>query len=281
MRSAALSALGVAPVDTPGIDQPVNEAGQLFSVLLTGSLAIAAVAYCIVLWRRERIGWPFLLLASGAITTLMEPLFDHLYGLWFFEEGQWKLYETFGSNQPVWVPLAYIAFYGGASVFVARTMQRHRTMAMAWRMYAAIVVMALVAEISYVSILEVYEYQDHQPFVLLGYPIFLGFTNAMSALMGGMVAFGALPWLRTALDRAVLVTVVPVSFAMGMFGSGILYLSVRHGFDDPPMWLVSIAALTVPVGIALTFRTVAGLALAAHRADAAQAARSAGSLVDA
>lgn len=251
----------IAPVTTPGLDRPVNEVGQVLSTVLTGVLAVAAVTYCIVLWRRERITWQFLLLISGGMTCLMEPLFDHLYGLWFFEEGQWRLYTTFGSNQPVWVPLAYLAFYGGASVFVARTMMRRPSMNTAWKMYAAIVVMALVAEISYVQFLEVYEYQEHQPFVVLGYPIFLGFTNAMSALVGGMVAFGLLPHLRSALDRAVLITVIPVAFAAGLFGSGIFYLSVRHGFEDPPMWLVSLCALTVPLGIALTFRTIAQLSL--------------------
>jgi hypothetical protein len=37
-----------------------------------------------------------------------------------------------------------------------------------------------------------------------------------------------------------------------LFGSGILYLSVRHSVDDPPMLLVHVAALTVVAGIAST-----------------------------
>lgn len=254
----------IAPVDTLGTDQPVNEFGQLLSVVVTSSLAVAAVLYCAMLWRRERIGWPFLLLVGGTLTCLMEPLFDHLYGLWFFEEGQWALYETFGSNQPVWVPPAYLAFYGGASVVVARLMLAKPTMRRAWQAYGAIALMAVVAEISYVSLLEVYEYQEHQPFVIAGYPIFLAFTNAMSALMAGMLTFGLLPSLRSTTDRLMLMTITPIGFAAGLFGSGILYLSVRHGFDDPPMWLVSLAALTVPAAIVLTFRIVARLSIRAH-----------------
>ena len=43
-----------------------------------------------------------------------------------------------------------------------------------------------------------------------------------------------------------------LAFAAGLFGSGILYLSVRHSVDNPPMILVHLAALTVVGGIAST-----------------------------
>jgi hypothetical protein len=39
------------------------------------------------------------------------------------------------------------------------------------------------------------QYQDSQPFVVFGYPIFLGFTNAMSALVGGMIVYRLAPLL--------------------------------------------------------------------------------------
>ena len=244
----------MAPVDTLGTDQPVGEAGQFVATTLTFALAAVAVLYVVTLWRRERITWPFFLLLSGGLTCMMEPLYDHLYGLWFYEEGQWNLYETFGSWQPVWVPAAYVAFYGGASVFVARTLARRPDLRTVWTMYFAVATMALIAEIAYVSLLEVYSYQDDQPYELLGYPVFLAFTNAMSALVSGILAFRLAPMLPRARDQVALIALVPGAFAFGLFGTGILYLSVRHGFDDPPMPLVYLAALTVPCAIASTVR---------------------------
>jgi hypothetical protein len=246
----------VAPDVTYGVDQPVNQVGQLASTVLTFGLAVAALIYCVVLWRREGIVWQFFLLASGGLTCLMEPLYDHLYGLWFYVQGQWHLYTTFGSHQPVWVPAAYVAFYGGASVFVARWMMRRPTMRNVWIMYGAIAAMSLVAELSYVTLLKVYAYQGSQPFVVGGYPIFLAFANAMSALIGGLIAFGLVPVLRRPIEQAALITVVPSGFGMALCGTGILYLSVRHGMDNPPMWLGDLAALTVIGGIALTVRTL-------------------------
>lgn len=244
----------MAPVDTLGTDRPVDEIGQVVGTGLTFALAAAAVLYVLALWRRERITWPFFLLLSGALTCLMEPLFDHLYGLWFYEQDQWNLYETFGSSQPVWVPAAYVAFYGGASVFVARTLARRPDMRTVWTMYGAVAAMALIAELTYVSVLDLYSYQDDQPFQLFGYPVFLAFTNAMSAVVSGILAFRIVPLLPRARDQVALIALVPGAFAFGLFGTGILYLSVRHGFEDPPMLLVHLAALTVVGGIASTVR---------------------------
>ncbi|QZT59882.1 hypothetical protein JN084_08650 [Mycolicibacterium austroafricanum] len=241
----------MAPVVTDGIDAPVSEVGQWVATALTWGLAAVVFVWVVSLARRERTIWPLCVMVSGTLACLMEPLFDHLYGLWFLEEGQWNLYTTFGSAQPVWVPAAYLTFYGGATVFIARYLQRHPTMQAVWRMYAFIVVMAIVAEMTYVSILGVYTYQDSQPFVVFGYPIFLGFTNAMSALVSGILVYRLVPMLRGA-GYLSLIPLVPMAFAAGLFGSGILYLSIRHGIEDPPMWLVHLAALTVVGGIAST-----------------------------
>lgn len=243
----------MAPVTTDGIDTPVSEVGQWIATALTFGLAAFVVVWLIAICRRDRIVWPFFVAISGTLTCLMEPLLDHLYGLWFREEGQWQLYTTFGSAQPIWVPAAYLAFYGGATVYIARRLQRRPTMRTVWQMYAFIVVMAIAAEMTYVSILGVYEYQDSQPFVVFGYPIFLGFTNAMSALVSGIIVYWLVPRLRGP-DLLSLVSIVPMAFAMGLLGTGILYLSVRHGIQDPPMILVSVAALTVVGGIAGTVR---------------------------
>lgn len=244
----------MAPVETHGIDAPVNELGQLIATSLTFGLAAVVLVWVVTICMRERVVWPLLVLVSGTLACLMEPLFDHLYGLWFFEQGQWNLYTTFGSAQPVWLPPAYLAFYGGASVFIVRALQAAPTMRTVWRMYWSIVAMAVIAEMAYVSVLGVYAYQDSQPFVVFGYPIFLGFTNAMSALVSGIVIYRLLPMLNGVTSQLSLIPLIPGAFAMGLFGTGILYLSVRHSVDEPNMILVHLSALTVVAGIAGTVR---------------------------
>src|SRR5829696_8069002 len=186
----------MAPVVTNGTDSPVNEVGQWVATGLTWGLGLFVLAWIVLLCRRERTIWPLCVAVSGTLACLMEPMFDHLYGLWLNEESQWHLYTTIGSSQPVWLPAAYLTFYGGATVFIARYLARRPSMRSVWQMYGFIVVMAIVAEMTYVSILGVYEYQDSQPFVVLGYPMFLAFTNAMSALVSGILVYRLVPLLK-------------------------------------------------------------------------------------
>lgn len=235
------------------LDAPVSPTGQWIATVLTAGLGLLVLVWLVLLWRRERIVWPFVVAVSGTLACLMEPLFDHLYGLAFRTVGQWHLYTAFGSHQPIWVPVAYLAFYGGATVFVARTLAGRPEMRTVWKMYGFIVVMAIAAEMTYVSVLHVYDYPTDQPFVVFGYPIYLGFTNAMSALVGGIVVFRLAPVLR-GVGYLYLVPLVPMAFAAGLFGSGILYLVVRHSGAHPSMPWLHLTALTVVAGIACTVR---------------------------
>jgi hypothetical protein len=73
----------------------------------------------------------------------------------------------------------------------------------------------------------------------------------MSALVSGIIIYRLAPRLR-GIAYLYLIPLVPMAFAAGLFGSGILYLSVRHSVDNPPMLLVHLAALTVVGGIAST-----------------------------
>lgn len=251
----------MGPALADGLDVQVNATGQWIATVLTFGLAAAVLTWVATISWRERVAWPWFVLISGTLTCLLEPLFDHLYGLRMLERGQWHLYTTFGSPQPIWVPAAYFTFYGGATVFIARRLTRHPSVRTVWSMYGAIVVMALTAEMSYISVLGVYVYRDSQPFVVLGYPVFLGFTNATSTVVTGILVFRLRPLLRNA-AQLYLIPLVPMAFAAGLFGCGILYLSVRHSVDRPPMLLVHVAALTVVAGIASTIALLGRLLVA-------------------
>lgn len=239
------------------IDGPVNETGQLIATAGTYTIALVALLLVVALCRRERVVWPLIVLVGGTATCLLEPLFDHLYGLWFPTQGQWTLFTAYGISEPVWLPAAYLVVYGALPVLIVRALNRAPTLRTVWSCYAALVVIALVAEIVYVSVLGVYNYQDSQPFMVLGYPLFLAFVNSMSALIGGIAIWRLVPLLGGR-RQLLLLTIPPLAFGVDAVGSGFLYLAVRHS-PDPSALALHLTAISVVLGGAATVRLLAML----------------------
>jgi hypothetical protein len=159
---------GMAPVTSDAVDGPVNPTGQVVATVVTFAAAVVAVVLVGRMCVRRRVLWPIAVLVGGTVTCLLEPLFDHLYGLWFPSVGQWTLFVTYGLHEPVWLPAAYLVVYGALAIWCACCLDRSPTMRTVWRLYGALVVIAMVAEIGYITALGVYNYQDDQPFVVLG-----------------------------------------------------------------------------------------------------------------
>jgi len=256
----------MAPVDSPAVDSAVNATGQMLATLITYAVALTVIVAVGLLCRRERTAWPVLALLSGALTCLLEPLYDHLYGMWFPTQGQWTLFATYGMSLPVWLPPIYLAYYGGGAVLVWRLLSRGANARDVFRLYLGMVALAVLAEEIYINVFGVYNYQDSQPFVVFGYPIFVAFVNSVSPMVAGAVYFRLVPLLR-GWSRVALMSVIPVCFAADAFGTGFLYLAVRHSTDDPPMLLMSLLALTCVAGSA-GFVWISALLATAERVPA-------------
>lgn len=233
--------------DFEPVDSVVDSTGQLIATVGTYLLAAIALSAIVALCVRRRVVWPMIVTVGGTVTCLLEPLFDHLYGLWFPTQGQWTLFITFGVREPVWLPAAYLIIYGALPVLTAVWLERAPTLRTVWRMYAILVALAMVAEIIYIQVLGVYNYQGGQPFVVLGYPLFLGFVNSMSALMAGIVIWKLLPLIEGKSAQLMLFTIPPMAFALDAVGSGIFYLTVRHSENPTTFWLY-VTAITVVLG---------------------------------
>jgi hypothetical protein len=71
-------------------------------VLWGGSIALLGYAYRLV--RQERSLFPLLLVLAVAAGSVIEPLYDIAYHLFWLDNGQqWTLFKAFGLPQPVWV----------------------------------------------------------------------------------------------------------------------------------------------------------------------------------
>src|SRR5690606_25288899 len=79
----------MAPVTSVAVDQLVPATGQIVGLVITSLVTLAALTATLLFCYRRKIWWPLLIVVSGTMTFLLEPLYDHLFGLWFYEEGQW------------------------------------------------------------------------------------------------------------------------------------------------------------------------------------------------
>jgi hypothetical protein len=242
----------MAPVRSQGADAVVGHTDQLLATVITSAIAVAAVLATIALCRRQRISWPLLVLVSGGATFLLEPLFDHLYGLWFYTRGQWNAVVTYGIHVPIWLPIVYVPYYGAWTVFLVRRFERGAAMGDIAKLFAASVFLATLAEQLYIQAFGLYGYQGRQPFYVSHYPIFVAVVNGVPPFLAAIVYERLVPLLRSWAKLA-LVGVVPVCFCADSFGSGFLYLAARHS-EHPSMVALSILALiTVAVAVGMVF----------------------------
>jgi hypothetical protein len=162
----------MVPVHSFGVDSGIlSNSAQLLAVLITSVLTLATVVATLIYARKRRIVWPVILLVTGGITCVLEPLFDHLYGLWFVTKGQWTAFETYGISVPVWLPIVYVAYYGAWTVWLTNRWQKGATPAQVTKLYLASVAIAFSAEQFYIQVLGLYNYQDSQPLYVAGYPV--------------------------------------------------------------------------------------------------------------
>lgn len=249
------------PVVSPGVDgQVAGDTAQLIAVLITSLVTVAAVIAVVVWARRNRLWWPYLVVVTGGVTCLMEPMFDHLFGLWFFHEGQWTAFETYGISVPVWLPIVYVAYYGCWTTFLINRWSKGATPQDVVKLYLGSVALAGLAEVFYINMVGLYDYQDHQPFLVAGYPPWIAFVNGVPPFVASLVFYRLIPHLR-GWEHMSIVLVTPICFAMDSFGGSTFYLAVRHGSEDPNMWLLRALAIVTAFGSFELIRLAARLAL--------------------
>jgi hypothetical protein len=252
----------MAPVHSLGGDvKAVDETAQLLATILTSGITIAAVIATLLFCRRTGVGWPVLILISGGGTFLLEPLFDHLYGLWFFEENQVTAITTYGISIPVWLPIVYVTYYGAWTVFLRERFTKGATVKQVAGLFLASVALAAAFEQLYIQIFELDVYRDSQPLYVTGDPVWVAVVNGVPPFLAAIVLVRLVP-LATGWYRLSLLGVVPAAFAADSFGTGWLYLAARHSGEAPPMWLLTcLALLTVAAcfGTVLTAAKLAGI----------------------
>lgn len=249
----------MAPVVSTAIDSPVPLTAQMIATWVTLAIAVTTTAAVIRYCAKHKLWWPMIVVVSGLITCLQEPLYDHLYGLWFKEQGQVNAFTTYGIHVPLWLPIIYVAYYGCGTVWYWHQIEHGATMRRIMVYFAIEVFLAGMAEQFYINVAGLYNYQTNQPFYVLNYPIFVAVVNGVPPTLAAIILYRLVPLLKD-WQKLLLLPVVPIAFATNSFGSCWLYISARHATPAVSQFVLHLAALSAVVGSVLTIWVAAKLA---------------------
>jgi hypothetical protein len=225
----------------------LNTAMQTVATAVLWGGTILLLLYAFKMSREERSPFPVLLVVSVAVGSLIEPLYDIAYHLYWLDDGeQWTLFTSFGLPQPVWVMPAYVMVFGLPALVLYRRLVRGTTLKFIFAFAALTAFTTTAFEIAAIN-LDLYKYYGEQPMNVAGYPLHIGFMEA--AQITGFAVLAALLKLRATrhLHYLALFVIFPANFAFDTLGAGFPTI-IAINTPDPStavMWL------TVPVSIGL------------------------------
>lgn len=232
----------------PPYDLDLNTMMQTVAtaVLWTGTLLLLAYAYR--LSRRERSWFPVLFVVAVAAGSVIEPLYDIAYHLFWLDNGQqWTLFTSFGLPQPVWVMPAYVMVFALPAMLLHQRLMAGAGLRLVFKFGLVLSFTTAAFEIIAIN-LDLYTYYGEAPMRAFGYPLWIGFME------GGQIASYAV--LATVLRRRAtrplhhlaLFVIFPANFAFDTLGAGFPTV-IAINTPDPStlvMWL------TAPISIAFS-----------------------------
>lgn len=206
----------------------LNLTMQTVATVLLWVATLATLGWAVVLGRRERTAFPVLLVLSVAAGSILEPIYDILYHLFWYTGGsvhgdltghQWTLFTAFGLPQPVWVMPAYVMVFGLPALLMHRTLAQGATMARVFRMAALLFCTTAAFEITANNI-DLYGYYGQAPLRLLKYPLWIAAMEA-AQITGFAVLCAVLSRRKTReLHGLALFALFPANFGFDVLGAG-------------------------------------------------------------
>jgi len=210
-----------------------------------GALAVLAVAAAVVCVR-HRTALYLLILLGGGVCMFNETTLDIIGACWFPSHGDWRMYTTLGRPVPVWVALAYFAYFGGLTAVTVYLLQRGLTRRQIWTGLGVIWALNVLLEIPPLY-RHLYTYYGEQPLRLGKFPVVWLVFNSLGSFLAAALIFRFLPLLRG--RRMALAVLVPPVSQYAAAWVGVPYFaaiqsSVGHG------WRVVAALVTLALGLA-------------------------------
>ena len=230
--------------------------GNAIWALIFCAVVIFAVPWAVRAAVRSRNYVPLIVMTSGLICSLLEPMLD-LLGHLHWARNLLPAFTNFGITVPALIPLCYVAFLGLEAYFCYFVIRNGAHAHHFVMMLGMGIVTDAVMETIGIN-LGIYTYYGVQPFSFLNFPYWWGFINGGSFVTIGAILAFAVPRLRGA-QKLWLLLVAPFGMMVAYFGVGWVHILV-HNSTMPTVvrWFAAAAMMGLMVGWMLVLHRLVG-----------------------
>lgn len=237
----------------PPRDMVVPETMQTVMTVAVGSvLAVMLIGLSVVCIRR-RTPLYLLIMVGGAICMFNETALDVLGHCYFPETGDWQAYSTLGRAVPVWVALAYVAYFGGLTAIEVLCLRRGVSRKQILIGLLTIESLNCLLELPPLK-KDLYTYYGEQPLRIAGeFPAVWLVFNCVGSFLAACIIFKALPYLRG--PRMLLVVLIPPVCQHAAFWLGVPYVAAINS-DAGSGVTTGAALITISLGVLVVYTLI-------------------------
>lgn len=201
--------------EQPPVDMPMPE--TLERGITYGFMVAAAVLFVVgaVAWQRTKSPTYFLILFGALFCTPNEAMLNVPAKIWHAESENFHLYTSFGRPMGLWVPFAYVVFFGALPCLLVILYRRGIGYGRLWAGIAGFVALNAVVELPLTGDGGMYTYYGYQPFALGDWSTAQLATNGVGIVLIATLVFKARHLFR-GIRALLLIPLVPIGQAAGL-----------------------------------------------------------------
>jgi hypothetical protein len=228
---------------------PTSFEGWFFTAYAGALVVLFALPWAFDRVRRRRDWLPLLTLSAGAITSLGEPMLDHVGHLRWAENLPGPAFSNFGLHIPALIPPCYMLFMGLEAYWVYVLIKRGINVKHFFMFYAAVALSDAIMEHPGLM-MHTYEYYGNQPFKDGWFPFYWSLTNGVAIFTIGVLIYFVWPQVKGKgwMQLAILPLGI-IGTTMGEFGAGFpVFLAINANMATWLQWVIG--SLTIVISIA-------------------------------
>ncbi|WP_026909850.1 hypothetical protein [Patulibacter minatonensis] len=220
--------------DAQPVTRPLNETAQDFFTYGSWIIAIAVLAFTLVLWRRHKTPFYFLIVAASMVAAFGEPLYDEMMKLYFYtvnHDGQSVIqshFTAFDVPQPVWTHSGYAILYGLPAVYIVRmihagTMTKKKLYIVACFSLLESCAFEIIGTSS-----GAYTYWGPHVFRIAEYPLVIGMLEMAQVMLFAVLAAELYKRIREPWQMLGVFLLFPITFVGANYGGGMAMIVGIH-----------------------------------------------------